>query len=171
MTKKHIFIYAVLAVIIFALGTQLASAQPVELRIGNTTISFLPLIVTTEAADGPSGVLYVFPSQARRTLENSFGRSKMNDICPSEDPQAHFCRWEEINNAWVTTGVYFTSVFTNSWIEWIPNDIWAEETKNCNGWESYDTVDFGVIITENAHMVSSYPCSYDWPAACCKWMP
>jgi hypothetical protein len=95
MNKKQIFVFAVLAVLIFALGAQLAAAQPVELRIGNTTISFLPLVVTTKAADAPSGVLYVFPSETK-TNGDAGGRALMNDICPNEDSQAHFCRREEI---------------------------------------------------------------------------
>jgi hypothetical protein len=170
MNKKQIFIFAVMAIVIFALGAQLATAQPVELRIGSTTISFLPLIVTTEAAEGPSGVLYVFPSQAK-TQGNPGGRSKMNDICPSEDSQAHFCRWEEIDNAWVTTGVYFTSVFTNSWVEYIPNLIWEEEYTNCSGWESSDFNDLWRIITQNAKFVDQSSCQELWSVACCKWIP
>jgi hypothetical protein len=53
MSKRHILILAVLAVCIFVLGGQLATAKPVEVKVGNSQISFLPLIFTSDAESPP----------------------------------------------------------------------------------------------------------------------
>ena len=50
MNKKQIAIFSLLAVAIFALGVYAANAEPISLRIGNTSISFLPLVLGTDAA-------------------------------------------------------------------------------------------------------------------------
>ena len=172
MHKKHIFIFAVLAIVIFALGTQLATAKPMKLEIGNTEISLFPLILTTKAADAPSGVLYIFSSSI--TTDGGIGsRSEMNDICPSEIPDSHFCRLEEIENAWVTTGVYFENYLPESWVEYFSDSVgnWSQANDNCEAW-TRDTGDYsGMAILAGAQLYARRDCSQSLSIACCKQIP
>lgn len=169
MNKIYIFIFSILAVVIFILGAQAATANPVSVQIGTTTISFLPLVITSQAADAPSGVLYVFSSTAT-TSGNAGGRGAMNDICPSEDPDSHFCRREEIENAWITKGVYFNPSMTNSWLEYFPGTDWAMGD-NCDAWSSDSEFEYGWIIVEPAHECGTRDCNTVQAVACCKWIP
>jgi len=170
MNKKQILIFAVLAIVIFALGAQLATAQPVELRIGNTEISFLPLIVTTKAADAPPGVLYVF-SLPLSTQGDVGGRPAIMDLCPTEDPESHFCSLEEIENAWAATGVFFSSSLENAWVDTFSATYWVSDTDNCNGWTSSDSAHSGYTISEYFVARATYGCHSSMSVACCKQMP
>ena len=60
MNKKHIFFLSILTISIFILGAYAAKAETVSIRIGNMQISYLPLVITSKAAEAPPGVLYVF---------------------------------------------------------------------------------------------------------------
>jgi hypothetical protein len=147
MNKKQIFIFALLAVLIFALGAQLATAQPVEVRIGNTVIHFFPLIFSTKAADAPSGVLYVFSSTVT-TDGDAGGRPGMGDICFTEDPNSHF---------------------------WVANPEvggdWEDHDLNCYSWLENDILYNGTIIYETARALGGMHCNQIRPVACCKQMP
>jgi len=182
--KKTIFIYAMLAIIIFFLGAQAATAYPVTIRIGDTEIIFLPLILKSKAADAPSGVLYVF-SSTTTSDGNAGGRSLMGDICPTEDPDSHFCSLHEIENAWTTTGVYFNSAFQTSWVD-VPvklgsihvldsgqysGSVWHGQDENCGSWNSSDSDYSGRVITDNASVVGGQNCGMPVPVACCKQIP
>jgi len=170
MNKKHIVILAVLAVVIFILGAHAATANPLSVQIGSITISFLPLVITSQAADAPSGVLYVFSSTAT-TNGNPGGRLAMNDICPSQDPDSHFCRREEIENAWITTGVYFDTSMQDSWVEAFYSSDWSEGANNCDAWTYETSGDNGHAIVNGAHSLTSRTCDTILAVACCKWMP
>jgi len=189
MKRKNIIIFAALAVIIFFLGAQAATANPVSIRIGDTEIIFLPLILRSKAADAPSGVLYVFPSTTT-TDGDAGGRSLMGDICPTEDPNAHFCSVHEIENAWSTTGVYFHSSFQQSWVDYPTNlgtkviksdynnadSSWASDSPNykrgnCWGWTNNADDKYGVAIRDYAVTLESLSCDEALPLACCKQVP
>lgn len=172
MNKKQIFIFAVLAFAVFALGAQLATAEPVELRIGSTTISFLPFIVTTKAAEAPPGVLYVF-STGFETGGNVGGRSFMGEICTNEDPNAHFCSMEEIENARVTNGVYFLVDFVSSWVDVIDfsQGGWSDVGLNCAGWSSENDLHTGFVLSAFASSLDVVTCDSLARVACCKQIP
>jgi len=183
MNKKQIFVFALLGILVFALGAQLATAQPVEIRIGNTTIQFLPLIMTTKAADAPPGVLYVFPSTA--TMDGSAGgRDDMGDICFTQDPESHLCSLQEIENAWVTTGVHFSNSFSKSWVDnpsflgtIYPdssgdprNSSWGSvgEYGNCASWSLDIAGPYGTVILASGAEIFYEDCDSELPIACCK---
>jgi hypothetical protein len=167
MNKKYILILSILAIGIFALGVHLATAGPVEVQIGDTTVSFLPLVMTSKAADAPSGVLYVFWS-TDTTDGYAGGRSAIGQICPSQDPDSHFCSLQEIENAIGTSGVYFENPFSDAWLDNF--STWQSETENCNGWINNTSFD-GQTIIAAARAPSTASCSTDQPVACCKQMP
>ena len=132
-----------------------------ESTIAYDTIDFDPSL------DGPSGVLYVFPSTAT-TNGYPGGRSVIGDICPTEDPDAHFCSQEEIENAWGTTGVYFNNPFPQSWVDYYTT--WeAGVASNCGGWNLDSTT--GKAIQENVSYAVPVSCVFNQPVACCKQMP
>lgn len=167
MEKRYILIMAVLAVGIFALGVHLATAGPVEVQIGDTTVSFLPLVMTSKAAEAPTGVLYVFPS-TDPTDGYAGGRAAIEQICPDQDPDSHFCSLEEIENAIGTSGIYFENPFYAAWLDNF--STWNSETENCNGWIDNTSFD-GLNIVPAARAISDAPCSTSQPVACCKQMP
>ena len=171
MNKKYILILSILAIGIFALGAQLATAQPVEITVGNTTISFLPLIISSRAAEAPSGVLYVF-SSTTLTDGNPGGRDAMQNICFSEDPDSHFCSVDEISNAWVETGVHFTYPFTDTWVDnpYLEGD-WIFEDRSCGSWLENSAAVQGNLIFSTARNIVGRNCSAEHHIACCKRMP
>jgi hypothetical protein len=184
MNKKQVFILAVLAIVIFALGAQLATAQPVEIRVGDTLINLFPLVISSKAAEAPPGVLYVFPSTTK-TDGDPGGRDVMGDICFTEDPDSHFCSLHEIEHAWVETGIYFTTPYTETWVDYpkelgtyypdsstglINPSAWAHWDENCNGWMDNTEVGMGMMI-DIARTVRKRFCNYSRPIACCKQMP
>jgi hypothetical protein len=186
MNKKQIFVFAFLAVVIFVLGAQAATAQPVSLRVGNTVIQFFPLILSSRAAEAPPGVLYVFSSTAT-TDGSAGGRDDIGDICPTEDTGSHFCSLQEIENAWATTGVYFSNPFTKSWVDnpdllgtLYPdsngdprNSDWPSvgEYGNCGSWSQDFSGAYGSVIDVSAVNVYYSDCDISLPVACCKQMP
>ena len=186
MNKKQLLILSVLVIVIFTLGAYAAKAEPVSIRIGSTSISFLPLIIKSMAAEAPPGVLYVFSSTAA-TDGSAGGRNTIGDICPNENPDAHFCSLQEIENAWATTGVYFSDPFSQSWLDNPPllgtrypdsngdpkTSIWSStgDYGNCGSW-SFDIAGMkGTVIMDSALSVFSATCDSTLPVACCKQMP
>jgi hypothetical protein len=170
MSKKYIVILAVMAVGIFALGVHLATAGTVEVQIGDTTISFLPLVMTSKAADTPPGVLYVF-NAGYETNGDVGGRSLMGEICTNADPESHFCSMEEIENARVTNGVYFLVDFNASWADVVEINTggWSSGL-NCSGWTS-DAGEGGFILSSFASSLDFVTCDNTADVACCKQIP
>ena len=170
MNKKYILILALLAVGIFALGAHLATAGPVEVQIGDNTISFLPLIITSKAADAPPGVLYVF-SSIDDTTGDAGGRSLMDQSCFNMDANSHFCNLSEINNAFSTTGVFFSPTFEISWVDNATEEnLWF--TGNCDGWLTSDPAYDGAFIYDYGYSLGTGGgCHSTLKIACCKWMP
>jgi len=186
MKKKHIVVFAFLGIIIFALGAQLATAQPIKIQVGDTIFQFLPLIMTSKAADAPPGVLYVFSSTAT-TDGSAGGRDDIGDICPTEDTGSHFCSLQEIENAWATTGVYFSNPFTESWVDnpFLLGTLYPDssgnprisswpsvgENGNCGSWSQDFPGAYGSVINISAVNAHYSDCNIPLPVACCKQMP
>jgi len=183
MNKKQIFVLAFLFIFIFTLGVKAATAQPVTIRVGATEIVFFPLVMRSVAAEAPPGVLYVF-SSTTTTSGDAGGRDGMGDICPTEDPESHFCSLYEIENAWTTTGVFFHPTFLSSWVDlplrlgtkqsdvdgYVIDSLWPSMETNCMSWSS-DTLGTGTHILGSAAAVSETACSDTLSVACCKQMP
>ncbi len=147
------------------MGVHAATAETVSIQIGSTTISFLPLVIMTQASDAPSGVLYVFSST--ETIDgNAGGRSAIGEMCVAEDPDAHFCNSTEIQSAFDTTGVFFEHPFPISYLD---NAYISALDNVFGGWTS--TEDYGFFIGENASKTYYELCDQTLPVACCKWMP
>ena len=186
MNKKHILTLSMLAIVIFVLGAYAAKAEPVSIRIGSTEISFLPLVITSKAAEAPPGVLYVFSSTAT-TDGSAGGRNTIGDLCPTEDPGSHFCSLQEIENAWAISGVHFSDPFPQSWVDnptllgtFYPDSngdprtsMWTSigEYGNCASWTNDIVGAKGIIIMGSAVSVFSVTCDTVLPIACCKQMP
>jgi hypothetical protein len=172
MNKKYIVILAVLAVAIFAFGAHFATAGPVEIQVGETTISFLPLIIHSKAADAPPGVLYVFNTGAE-TSGNIGGRSIMGEICTNEDPESHFCSIEEIEHARTTNGVYYLVDFAASWVDVIDasQGAWSDIGLNCAGWSSENDQHTGFVLSAFAASLDVVACDSSAKVACCKQIP
>jgi hypothetical protein len=78
MNKKYIVILAILAVGIFALGVHLATAGPVEVQIGDNTISFLPLVMNTKADQVNSAISV--SAAAFRPEDNTMGFTNHGNV-------------------------------------------------------------------------------------------
>lgn len=141
----------------------------------------LNALPTTTQEFSPSGVLIVF-SSTTTTNANGGGRSGMNAICTAEDPDAHFCSLYEIENAYVSTGVYFRNPFNKAWVD-NPTRLgtristpdapygsnWIEN--NCGGWVSDTTEKYAHAIMDSARANGSGKCNEVNYVACCKWGP
>jgi hypothetical protein len=169
MSKKQIFVLALVGILIFALGAQLATAQPIQVRIGDTTIQFLPLVISSKAAEAPTGVLYVFNTTV--SVDGAAGgRSEMDNACFSEDPDAHFCHMDEIESAWIT-GVHFQSFFEPSWVDNFSGTNWADGIANCSGWILSDDFITGTTIYSRGTGFDNKTCDTVQRIACCKRIP
>ena len=175
------------SVLVFLLGARAATIQWISLpkasEFGNSITSFFPIIFKNYPATSaiPSGVLYVFPSTSI-TDGDAGGRSAIQQICPSEDPDAHFCSLCEIENAWATTGIFFSDPFPQSWLDYpsrlgtfvYRTDGYPERSDwygsyNCDGWTSKSPR--GKAIYTSALYLASPTCAATLPVACCKRIP
>ena len=191
MKKKYILILSVMAIGIFALGVHLATVGAVEMQIGDTTFSFLPLIISSKAQGPPAGVLYVFSSTTTTTGDLG-GRSGAGSFCQLEDHDAHFCNVYEIEEAMVSTGVHFSDPFQTSWVDfpqllgtynpdidtgrarrsdWYDEDYPSDGYGNCGAWSSDNSANNGATIWESGDTPSTALCDQSLKAACCKQMP
>jgi hypothetical protein len=107
----------------------------------------------------------------RPQIIDAGGRGAMNDICPTEDPQAHFCRREEIENAWVITGVYFSPTITETWVEYYTEGDWSQSGNTCGAWSMSSEFDNGWQIRVPPHEMTRDSCDNEFAVACCKQMP
>jgi hypothetical protein len=135
-----------------------------------------PLVVFATAGDytgaGPAGY---------------YGRRGMHELCRQEDPAAHFCTVQEIENAMRTTGVSFTS-HAAMWVDsavlgtlsdsfdgnllagsdWYGGTTSTDYPLNCAGWTSDSGTHWGYSINTGAIAPAVGACSYAHPVACCK---
>ena len=176
--NRKVFTLIMFAVLVFLLGARAATAQWISLpkasEIVNSISSFLPIIFNTDSDTSvtsgiPPGVLYIFPSTAT-TDGAAGGRSAIQQICPSEDPDAHFCSVYEIENAWATTGIFFSDPFPQSWVE-KPDEDWSSTGLDCSGWWNNSSTSGGAAIHINARFMDNMHCNTALPVACCKRIP
>lgn len=180
MMNRKLYTLVLLVLVLLTIAITIVDASSV-------TDIFLPLVVkrATSQTASPSGVLYVFSTTAT-THRKAGGRSGMNAICSNEDPEAHFCSFREIENAWTTTGVFFDAPFNKSWVDFprklgafvlspdgsVQSSDWPSEV--CRGW-SYDnsgsTIDVGKVIDNKAITIDNESCGEFHSVTCCKWSP
>ena len=140
----------------------------------------------------PRGTLTVFVSSATTSAAPADARAGMGALCLQDDPTAHFCTLQEIDAAFMSTGVVFQAPFPAAWVDQIrrstlsrPNgadtytttiDYWrgAANTsdpfyvQNCNGWTSTSAMGYGTVIQAGAENYTQVLCSQSYPVACCK---
>ena len=149
--NRKVFTLIMFAVLVFLLGARAATAQwisiPKASEVVNSVSSFFPLIFKNSPAESaiPPGVLYVFPSTATTDGEAG-GRSAIQQICPSEDPDSHFCTEGEVGGAF-STGIIFKHPFPPSIVETAPGGEWVVD--NCTGWTDIEIRTQVHLIAEN----------------------
>jgi len=141
-------------------------------------------------AGSPRAPLVVFSTAA--TFQGSgpgstYGRRGMHKACNDEDPAAHFCSIQEIENALRTTGVYFATG-TQSWIDnmvlgslvdgydgdltgssdWYGGSTISDYPFNCQSWISNANGSRGLILNTGAISPAAEACDDTHPVACCK---
>jgi hypothetical protein len=182
---RKIFTIVLFAVMMFVLGVTAAKAKWVSLpdiqSLPSALSTFFPIIFRSadlEIGDEtpPSGVLYIFPSKAR-TTGDAGGRIKIQRICPTEDPDAHFCSIREIENAWDSIGIYYDDQFPFAWVDdyyetynWVDSQHSYSPVNSCGGWLINDgKFNGGIINTGREYRPGE--CDADLPVACCKRIP
>ena len=117
--KYKILIAILVGILIFMFGVGSASANLIKFPSINLG-AFLPLVMKNYSGTETgttSDALVVFSSAA--TTDGDQGRSGMNAICMSEDPEAHFCSLVEIETAWMNGGVRFEHPFNRAWVDYV----------------------------------------------------
>lgn len=132
--------------------------------------------------------LYVFPSTTT-TNGDAGWRSGTALICEATDVDSHPCSVEEIEKAWIETGVKFeTFSIPAAWVDTAilgtlasnydtstPSD-WSGGSAgsppwNCEGWTSASSSAYGSIIVQSGRDRVNDSCDTVWPVACCKRLP
>jgi hypothetical protein len=187
MLKIFTVVFITVLLFMFLLGAGIATAGVIRYVSANLS-SFLPIMMNKSTATIPSstGPLFVFSSLAT-TDGTAGGRSGMNDICASEDPDSHFCSLNEIEYAWMIKGVKFNSNFSGAWLDSqqlgtvIKHLATGQDTLStwgrdysCGGWTSTDSwgefiLDGGARLNwEGADGGIYIYCSEVHPVTCCK---
>ena len=156
------------------------------------TVDVQQVASSWNTSGSPHGTLTVFASTTTTTAAPTDARAGMGALCRLADPAAHFCTLQEINAAFMSTGVAFQAPFPATWVDFIrrsnisrpngsdnyntTNDYWrgAANTvdpfyvQNCNGWTSTGAGAYGTIIQAGAENYLQVVCSQSYPVACCK---
>jgi len=174
---RKIFTIVLFAVMVFVVGVTAASADLVTLpsaeHISNAFSGFLPIVTKSESpeAEGPVGALIVFSTTAKTTGAGG-GRKGMNAKCAAEDITAHFCSFNEIENAILSSGVFFNTT-AESWTDYLDYDKnyvrYSWGTSNCEQWTKKSTAG-GKTINGNGS-TGGGDCNESLSVACCKWVP
>jgi hypothetical protein len=188
MSKRSVAFVGVLILMVMIGSAVIGAVSGIASRSSANGPSkvFLPLVMKAMKLipTSGSGVLYVFPTTTTTAGSPSAWRAGMHDICIVEDPESHFCSLEEIEHAWVTTGVQFEHMPSVSWLdtaslatlvdpvngtsEW---NITVGSKANCDGWRSTDPADEGTILMGNGLGPYTENCDVVLPVACCKHLP
>ncbi|MEZ4768054.1 MAG: hypothetical protein R2844_06455 [Caldilineales bacterium] len=143
-----------------------------------------------DTGGSPRGALHVFASSVAVTGSGpaAYGRSGMHSICRADDPAAHFCNAQEIENAWKTTGVDFVAtgqVWVDNAIVGTVNPDYGGDTAaasdwfgggggtgdypyNCNAWTVNTNAGRGLILNSGAISLAAEACDDTHAVACCK---
>jgi hypothetical protein len=156
------------------------------------TLDIQQVASSWNTSGSPRGTLTVFTSSSTTNGAAADGRAGMGALCRVNDPDAHFCTLEEINNAFGSTGVVFVTPFPMAWVDMIrhrniarPNGADTYSTgnyywrgvessadpfyiQNCNGWTNANGASYGTIIMLNAENYTQVTCNQPLPVACCK---
>lgn len=140
----------------------------------------------------PRGTLTVFASSATTGAAPAQARAGMGDLCRLDDPDAHFCTLQEINAAFMGSGVRFQTPFPAAWVDFIRSSTISRPSgsdsysttnygwrgvgnttdpfyvQNCNGWTNTAAGSYGTIIQANAENYAQTTCNLSYPVACCK---
>jgi|GEM_PF-6973347 len=186
MSKQSVLLFVVLVLIVLVASIIRpgffggVSAQPTE-------NIYLPLIMKAlQALQGANGTLFVFPSSST-TNGDAGGRSGMAAICEATDAESNPCTIEEIENAWIETGVKFAPFAGEIWVDNAklgtlvsfydtpPGSEWAGSSspgpRNCNGWTSTSGTGFGLTLASNGQDINLEYCDANIAVACCKRSP
>lgn len=161
-----------------------ASLDSEQSGVGET----LP-VLAPDAVDSSTSQLIIFVTSTTYNGAGpaGYGRSGMHAACQAEDPASHFCTIQEIENAWKTRGVLFSSS-TQSWIDnavvgtinddftgdislssdWYGGYATGDYPYNCNAWTSSSVDGRGIIINSGAISWASESCDDIHPISCCK---
>ena len=183
--KRKFFALALVLVVIFIS----AASDNYSPNLNNATPLDLPMVLNGIADPtqeySPTGVLIVFSSTAT-TKGGAGGRAGMNALCSAENPNSHFCSLFEVENAFISTGVYFVHPFSESWID-LPNKLGSRYpnpdtgtvpinnsrwgTYSCEGWTLVSDLNKGHSIGETASSTSTSACDETLQVSCCIWNP
>lgn len=179
-----------IAALIFMLGVEAANAGWLTIP-EDWVSSFLPITMKEASAETTtSRPLSVFSTIAT-TTGNAGGRTGMNQMCMSQDPDSHFCNLAEIDVAWINRGVRFLPPLNRAWVDnpslglaityqatgAAATEKWSQGFV-CNGWITGDDSAEGIWIDDNAIGINiemsptgqyiHAPCDQVHHVACCK---
>jgi hypothetical protein len=180
-------------VLIFVVGTVAAQygivPEDVSEPAGQSEVAESSAIASVNAVTGANGVLQVF--QTSTTYNGAgptgYGRSGMHATCRLEDPTAHFCSLQEIENAWKTHGIDLVLV-NQAWVDnaqvgtidsgytgdfqsvsdWYGGNAINDHPYNCNAWTVSTNTARGLILNTGAISPAAEACDDNHPIACCK---
>jgi hypothetical protein len=140
-------------------------------------------------AGSPRAPLVVFATSSTYQGNGpaTYGRRGMHQACHDEDPAAHFCSIQEIENALRTTGVYFDSG-AQAWVDnmilgtladgydgdvtgnsdWYGGSGTGDYPYNCQGWINSANAARGIILNTGTISPATEACDDTHPIACCK---
>lgn len=94
MNKKSVLLLAVLAVFMFLLGAQAATANPVSIILGDTEIVFLPLIIRSKASATEGTIMagvHAYCSNTGSSITRSFNNVNTEIITISDGGTLGYC--------------------------------------------------------------------------------
>ncbi len=155
----------------------------------HTSQAPISLGTISTSSGSPSQALVVFTTNDTYNGAGpaGYGRSGMHAACQEADPAAHFCSIHEIENAWKTNGVIFTSSAL-SWIDnavlgtnhsdysgnvstvsdWYGGSATDDYPYNCNAWTINTSTGRGLILNSGAISYAIESCDDIHPITCCK---
>lgn len=84
------------------------------------------------------------------------GRKAMSQACAAIEPSADFCYSQRLSNAQGSTGVDYTGLTSNAWID----------NGSCSSWTSGSSAEYAYYVLSSGGSDGAY-CSTARPALCC----